>query len=56
MEQRNTGGIIGIPRSGGTGEEQRNNGTAKQHQEILPNRTITYLADSITKFKTRKFF
>ena len=36
MEHRNTGGSIRIPKNGETWEEQRNNGTTKKHQEVLP--------------------
>ena len=35
-EQRKTDGTVEIPQNSGTGEYQRNNGTTKQHQEILP--------------------
>ena len=35
-ERRKTDGAIEIPQNSGTGEYQRNNGTTKQHQEILP--------------------
>ena len=35
-EKWDTGRTIGIPRNGGTCEEQRSNVTAKPHQEILP--------------------